>query len=936
MQSGVQRQCLRIASVSCLFLWHCSQALTLHVAVDGADAGDGSAAAPFASIQRAQQAVRELKADGGLTESVTVLIRPGVYRQTESLRFEPADSGTPAHPITWRGTGPGVVVSGGRRITGFRMAGQRWRADVAGVSRDGRQFNTLYVNGQRRPRARTPNEGRYFRILSPLPEGQGDRRGFYFRSGDVEPWSDWSQALFVVFGSWYNTHHHVAGINHGAHTVTFTNRAGRPFSWYEKNLRYYVENVASALDAPGEWHLDVTAGTLTYHPLPGETPAATEVVAPVVSQVLLRLAGVPGDGPYVEHIRFEDLVFRHTDAHLPRDLYDARQAATVQDAGIQADGVRHCSFARCEVANMGEHGIWLRDDCHGNTVRQCHVHDLGGGGIYVGEKWRWGNDTPGWRGCKNIADVPHTTERNVVDNCFVHDGCALFAGAVGIWIGQASFTTVTHNDICDMSYTGISAGWDWSGNPSTCHDNLIAENHIHHLGHGRMNDMAGIYTLGRSPGTVLRQNLIHDIDAYQSPVGYCLGAGIYLDQSSGFLTIEENVCYGIRNAGFFLHYGKGNRLRNNVFAELEGLGRLGWGMCFTSREGSDDDGNAATHNILMAYAGRAVKAYQRPWRGKTGKPYPFIDIDRNFYAAADGMPPQFAAAHEVDAADLLGMAAWQQTGHDANSATGDPGFVDPVAHDYRLKPDAAARALGIASVDVSDAGLYGDPAWTALPKGVRFRPVEKTVPFEPSGILMLEEDYEDMPVGASPIGANFMDSERGAVVAVTDRHAVSGKHALCFVDVPGLPQSYHPIRVWRDLRVAEGVVTVAFDCLNSAEKPATFQVELRDWRSKPGYEVGPTLLFEPTGHLRVGQEQLPFAPGEWHRVEVRFELGPDAPSAFRFLFGRRGQEMSERTVPFQDAAFEVLTWLGFISTDADRHAEFFIDNLTIATGAAAR
>ena len=542
----------------------------------GDDGAAGTEQTPFATVSRAQQAVRNVKVQGSLTSPVVVNILGGTYDLERPLVLTPEDSGTADCPVTYRGVGDQpAVISGGRRIDGFRKNGHLWTATLDDVKAGDWSFNQLYVNGHRRTRARTPNEGEYFRIRSALSGEQESRIGFVYGDGDIQPWKSLEDAVFVVFGSWYTTIHCVDRLDAANRTVWFTNPSGRPFGWYEKNLRYYVENIAEGLDQPGEWYLDRKAGVLSYYPLPGETLETAVVVAPTVRQTLVRFEGAPGTDRYVEHVHLQNLQFRHTDAYLPKDLYDARQGATVQEAGIVADGARDCAIENCEVANMGEHGIWFRDDCHRNVIRKCHVHELGGGGIYIGEKWRWGNDCPGWPGYRNYEDIPHFTEHNVVDNCFVHDGCSMFAGSIGIWIGQAAHTTVSHNDVCDMSYSGISVGWDWSGNKSTCHHNLIERNRIHHLGHGRMNDMAGIYTLGVSTGTVLQHNVIHDVHAYQSTVGYCLGAGIYLDQSSAEITIEKNVCYNVSNAGFFLHHGARNRIVNNVLCR-PGSKRTDW------------------------------------------------------------------------------------------------------------------------------------------------------------------------------------------------------------------------------------------------------------------------------------------------------------------------------------------------------------------------
>ena len=83
--------------------------VTFYVSTKGNDAWSGSLPkpnwtgtdGPFATVTRARDAVRALKASSGpLSVPVTVLLRGGRYYVTEPLRFGAEDSGTESCPVT--------------------------------------------------------------------------------------------------------------------------------------------------------------------------------------------------------------------------------------------------------------------------------------------------------------------------------------------------------------------------------------------------------------------------------------------------------------------------------------------------------------------------------------------------------------------------------------------------------------------------------------------------------------------------------------------------------------------------------------------------------------------------------------------------------------------------------------------------------------------
>ncbi len=136
---------------------------------------------------------------------------------------------------------------------------------------------------------------------------------------------------------------------------------------------------------------------------------------------------------------------------------------------------------------------------------------------------------------------------------------AFYYGAVGIWVGLAN-ATIEKNELRDLPYTGISVGWMWNPTPTNCGNHLIANNHIHHIMQA-LSDGAGIYTLGRQPGTILRRNWIHDVPVN---AGKAESNGIFMDQGSTDMTIESNTIHNIAKSPIRFHQAGENVLRNNT------------------------------------------------------------------------------------------------------------------------------------------------------------------------------------------------------------------------------------------------------------------------------------------------------------------------------------------------------------------------------------
>lgn len=679
------------AALGCLTLHAAGEAVRLYVAPNGDDAWSGRIDAPDPSGQDgplntlagARNAVRRLRAEGAAIGPITVLLRGGVYPVAEPVVFTPEDSGSADAPVTYAAyPGERPVISGGRVIEGWRVEDGVWVVGLPEAANGGWVFESLWADGSRRHPARTPNEGFLFTAgrapnLEDPETGEAIDRAktaFVYAPGDIQAWSRLEDAIVNVYHSWDVSYGRIASLDEAARVVTFKTPASWPFENWGPGQRYFVENVAEALDAPGEWRLNRETGELRYMPMPGESPDTTTVVAPVASGIV-ALEGDLANGRFVEHLRFADLTLAHAGFLIPPEGMPDFQAAYAVPAVFMADGARNCAIEGCTITETDLYGVWLRLGCQDNRVFQNRLHRLGAGGVRIGEG-------------RSPETEHEATERNEVDNNWIHDGGLRFPSAVGVWIGRSSYNRVTHNEISDLYYTGVSVGWSWGYAPSSAHHNVIAWNHIHDIGKRLLSDMGGIYLLGDAPGTVVRYNHIHDIYAYTYG-----GWGIYPDEGSTGLLIEKNLVYNTKTGGFHQHYGRDNIVRNNIFAFAEA------GQLQRSRE---EDHLSFIFERNIVYYNKGVLLHGT-WENDNWR------MDHNCYWDAD-----------FGDVDFNGQAldAWRARGHDVNSIVADPLFVDPQGYDFRLHPESPAFALGFEAFDVGEVGLYGPASWVAGPRSV--------------------------------------------------------------------------------------------------------------------------------------------------------------------------------------------------------------------------
>jgi len=562
-----------------------SAGVVIYVSPLGSDQNDGRCAepgesfvGPLATLEAARDAIRSDRARGG-TGPYEVQLRGGWYFLPQPFVLEPQDSGTEQADVVYRAyPGEKPILSGGVLLTGFRDAQVNGHDGWVCEALPPKPFSQLFVNGQRMLRPRTPRQGwsRMAGCDKQWVQGEGWYQGidvFNYAEGDIDPtWRNIEDVEVIILKRWFDSHTKIKHIDPERRKVTLDREMiESPEEGGGEYARYWVENVYEHMDQPGDFYHDRALGKLYYLPRFADKPETAQVIAPQLN-TLVSFQGDPF-GEKVKHVRFEQLDFRHAEYACPPGDPGSIQAAFRVPGAITFQGAEHCTLYGCSVSQVAQYAVEFRLGCTQNQVIACHLHDLGAGGVKVNHE----------RGCSTPAHedavrplanpeyglvVPKgedadalPPQRLVISDCEIHDGGQIFLSAVGIYIGDSGGNRIVHNHIHRMNYSGISCGWTWTFDYDTrTTDNRIEGNYIHHINQeGFISDLAGIYTLGPSPGSVLRGNLIHDVSS--AVYG---DWGIYFDGTSSYIQAEGNAAFRCGYGAMFTNIARQVVARRNI------------------------------------------------------------------------------------------------------------------------------------------------------------------------------------------------------------------------------------------------------------------------------------------------------------------------------------------------------------------------------------
>ncbi|MEO8426000.1 MAG: PDZ domain-containing protein [Verrucomicrobiota bacterium] len=651
-----------------------------YVAPAGDDKNPGTLDKPFASLRRAQQALRR--------EPGSVFLRGGTYYLPETLVFTAEDSGTETRPVvfqTYENETP--VLSGGVRLENLEWKPYRDGIVQAKVPEDLRT-EEIFVNGERQILARYPNfdpavkyfDGFAADAISPERAARwADPAGGYFHAMHPALWGDFTwritgkdaQGLITKEGGWQN------------------NRGGA----VHQEIRF-VENIFEELDSPGEWFLNAKTHTLYFHPPDGLDLAKTTVEATRLRS-LVEFRG--SEQKPVRFVTLRGLTFRHA----ARTVMDTKEPllrgdwAIYRGGAIFFEGTEDCVIENSFIDQVGGNAVFVNYYNRRVAVRGCHIAKAGASGIcFVGDPQAARNPLFHYDQVNKLEDLDRTTgprSNRYPADCLVDDCLITLTGRVekqtaGVNIDLAQSITVRRCSIYDMPRAGINIGDGcWGGHVIEFCD--IFDTVKETGDHGSFNSwgrdrywrpkVAEVNAWVQQVPELPRLDAVKPVILRNNRWRCDHGWDIDLDDGSSFYVITNNLCLrgGIKN-----REGYGRRVENNITVG-SGLHPHVWYAA---------SGDIFRRNIVWSDY-RPALMHAPPW----------------------GREMDYNLMHQDGVTNAPATRLQRQSGRDEHSIVADALFVDPASGDYRVKDGSPALALGFVNFPMDQFGVR-KPALKAL------------------------------------------------------------------------------------------------------------------------------------------------------------------------------------------------------------------------------
>lgn len=377
--------------------------------VTGNDSGNGTEVAPFLTVERAKNAVREFISENGgvMTGDIVVNLAEGRYELKDYIQFREEDSGKNGFNIVYQGAGAKkTVLSGGAEITGWeQQADGLWVADAPELefARD------LYIN--EKPARRAASQKMIKGVANYLAEDSyyDLSDGFYVNKSQMPKfnnpedvvfhwtlaWKDYQIAVKEIIDDPSNSERLIVKLENPVWNSIYEIKdlpSTRVRFWPTYDKEFVVENAFELLDEPGEFYFDKKIKKLYYYPRENENMATAKVIAPVLERIMT----IDGRDNYhqVSGISFKNIGFAHaTNPIAENSSYINQQGEfpTCPQAGgnltpgtVEVNYANNLEFADCAIWGTELVGIALYEGVDNSTVRGCSITDTGSAAAAIG------------------------------------------------------------------------------------------------------------------------------------------------------------------------------------------------------------------------------------------------------------------------------------------------------------------------------------------------------------------------------------------------------------------------------------------------------------------------------------------------------------------------------------------------------------------------
>eukprot|EP00045_Choanoeca_perplexa_P005064 m.43187 g.43187 ORF g.43187 m.43187 type:complete len:668 (+) comp12910_c0_seq1:2-2005(+) len=604
---------------------------------------------------------------------------PGVHLLNDTLHITSIDEGA---SITGAGRNE-TFVSGGLELN-------RWQTQMYTMSNNRATslfvhalpssyvpFRQLFVQSNANGSA-TQRWGRRYTARSPVmsydhADASDPEHSIITFPGQLRAqYHDQQHVLATLFHCWTATTHQISRIDNLNLTLLKAPHVDIPRCEHASGKRYYIEDALEELDQPGEFYLDRVANHVLYYPYPGENVVDFVAYAPQLN-TLLNIS-------HTMDVEVSNLSFVHglvdMDGFFIGDP-DAQSASNLHSAAVAVNHAARVHLHGLTLAHVGGNGIYLNKSVSNSTLERFEVTDVGASGLRLGAFNRSAETNP--------------TRTIVVQDGYIHDGGHTYLMGPGINMVACRMCTVTHNEVTNFSYTGVSTGYGFSEHAYNLAGSVISFNHLHHLGKGELSDMGCFYSWGGDQGNILLDNNVcHNVVNYSGGYG---GWGFYTDQTTANIAFTNNLVYNTTDACLHEHYGHNVTLVNNIFVRQHAYTTEG---ILLSAAPTKTPGYYVQFNLT-----RNILAGDKIFSSTTLSEFNSSTYDYNTYWQG-GVPIVFPG--DVSFSQWQTGTASQPIPKDVHSVIADPLFVNASGRDFNLQPDSPALKRGFQPIDFATVG----------------------------------------------------------------------------------------------------------------------------------------------------------------------------------------------------------------------------------------